>query len=106
MGGVRVHDDELTLNELGERDVFGEMAVLDAAPRAASVTALDDTRLFRLDQGALYELMGDRIEVVRGIIRILSARLRVRVRDVAGLYARLDEMQRDKVNEPLSQHPE
>ncbi len=95
-GRVRVHDEGLTLNELGERDVFGEMAVLDAAPRTASVTALDDTRLFRLDQDALYELMSDRIEVVRGIIRILSARLRDRMRDVSGLHARLDELHQAK----------
>ena len=35
-GRVRVHDGERTINELGEREVFGEMALLDPAPRAAS----------------------------------------------------------------------
>jgi hypothetical protein len=43
VGEVRVHDGERTLNHLGEGDVFGEMAVLDAEPRVASVTGvLDD----------------------------------------------------------------
>jgi CRP-like cAMP-binding protein len=75
-GRVRVHDGERTLRELGERDIFGEMAALDPEPRSASVTALAPTRLFRLDQEDLYELMSDRIEVVRGVIRVLCRRLR------------------------------
>jgi AAA family ATP:ADP antiporter len=75
-GQVRIHDGERTLVHLGERDVFGEMAVLDPQPRSASATATADTRLFRLDQGLFYELMSDRIEVARGIIRVLARRLR------------------------------
>ena len=91
-GRVRVHDGERTLNELGTGDVFGEMAVLDAAPRVASVTALDATRLLRLDQEPLYELMADRIEVVRAIVGVLSGHLRARVHDVAELSARIQEL--------------
>ena len=64
------------LVELGPRDIFGEMAALDTEPRSATVTALEPTSLFRLEQEALYELMADRIEVVRGVIRILCSRLR------------------------------
>jgi hypothetical protein len=77
-GDVRVHDGELTIALLGERDIFGELAVLDMEPRSASVTAVGDTRLFRLDQDALYELMADRIEVARGVIRVLCRFLRSR----------------------------
>ena len=77
------------MNELGERDVFGEMAVLDAAPRVASVTAIEETRLFRLEQEPLYDLMAERVEVARGIIAVLLGHLRARVRDVTHLQARL-----------------
>jgi CRP-like cAMP-binding protein len=91
-GRVRVHDGAHTLNELGERDVFGEMAVLDAAPRVASVTAIEETRLFRLEQGPLFDLMADRGEVARGIIAVLLGHLRARVRDVTQLQARLAEL--------------
>jgi CRP-like cAMP-binding protein len=75
-GRVRVHSEERTLRELGPRDIFGEMAALDPEPRSASVTAKVPTLLFRLEQEALYELMADRIEVVRGVIRVLCQRLR------------------------------
>ena len=92
-GQVRVHDGGRTLNYLGEGDVFGEMAVLDPEPRLASVTAVEDTRLFRLDQEPFYELMDDRIEVARGIIRVLSQHLRARVRDLNDLRTRLEAVE-------------
>lgn len=75
-GKVRVHDGERIIATLGDRDVFGEMSVLDTQPRSASATAMADTRLFRLGQDIFYELMADRIEVVRGIIQVLCQRLR------------------------------
>jgi hypothetical protein len=92
-GRVRVHDGGRLLNELGARDVFGEMAALDATPRLASVTAVDDTQLLRLEQDALYELMADHVAVARGIIKVLSGHLRARVKDVAGLRARVQELE-------------
>jgi len=91
-GDVRVHDGQRTLNHLGEGDVFGEMALLDPAPRVASVTASTDTCLFRLDQEPFYELMDDRIEVARGVIRVLIRHLRARVQDVADLHEQVQEL--------------
>ncbi len=75
-GKVRVHDDAYTINKLGERQVFGEMALLDPAPRIATVTALENTHVFRLRQEAFYELLDNRGEVARGIIRVLTGYLR------------------------------
>lgn len=75
-GKVRVHDGDITYTELGSRQSFGEMALLDNDTRSASITAIDETVLLRLDQDALYEIMSDRIEVARGIIRELTKRLR------------------------------
>lgn len=76
-GRLRVHDGDVTVAELGEREIVGELAVLDPQPRSASVTALEDTILLQLDQDALYELMTDRVEVARGIIRVLCHKLRM-----------------------------
>jgi CRP/FNR family transcriptional regulator, cyclic AMP receptor protein len=77
-GRVRIHNGDQTIAYLEARDIFGELAVLDAEPRSASVTAEVDTHLFRLDQDAFYELMADRFEVARGIIRMLCRRVRAR----------------------------
>ncbi len=95
-GKVRVHDGERLLNYLGERDVFGEMALLDPEPRLASVTAVEATRLFRLDQAPFFELMEERPEVATGIIRVLTSRLRDRVRDIAQLNTRIKELENGK----------
>jgi CRP/FNR family cyclic AMP-dependent transcriptional regulator len=78
-GRVRVHRDDKEIATLGSGDLFGEMAALDAAPRSASVTALSDVFLFELDGSALYDIMSDRPEVVRGLIRILCNRVRTKL---------------------------
>jgi hypothetical protein len=84
-GRVRVHDGDRTINNLFTGNVFGEMAVLDPEPRSASVTAIEDTQLLCLDQQALYELIDDRPEVARGLLKVLSQHLRNRMRDLAEL---------------------
>jgi HEAT repeat protein len=75
-GRAKVHEGERILAELGENDIFGELALLDPAPRSAAVTALTDTRLFRLDQEPFYELLEDHTEVARKMLQILARRLR------------------------------
>lgn len=75
-GRVRIHDKDKVISELGEREVFGEMAALDPVPRSASVTAVTDTYLFRMERIALYELMSQHIAVAQGIIRVLCQRIR------------------------------
>jgi HEAT repeat protein len=75
-GTFRVHDGERTLGTLGERDIFGELALLDPEPRSASISALEDGLLFRLDREAFSELMAANIEIVRGVLHVLCERLR------------------------------
>ncbi len=74
-GLVRIHDGSETLIELGPDQVFGEMTVLTAELRTASATALEETRLLRLDQDVLYEVMAGRPAISRGIIKVLVERL-------------------------------
>jgi CRP-like cAMP-binding protein len=92
-GEVRVHDGGHSLNHLAAGDVFGEMAVLDPEPRVASVTASEDTLLLRLDQEPFYELMEDRIEIARGIIRALAFHLRNCDQNIAEVQTRLKELE-------------
>lgn len=82
-GCIRVHDEGHTLNELGRWDIFGEMAALDPEPRSASIVAVEDTHLFRLDREPLLRLMTARPEIAHGVIQILCRQLRARVKDVA-----------------------
>lgn len=93
-GRIRIHRVEHTLNVLGRRDVFGEMAALVPEPRIASATAEEDTILLQLYQRPLYNLMTDHIKVVKGIISVLCRHLRARVREVADAVQYRQELHR------------
>ena len=75
-GKVVVREQEHDLGELGEREVFGELAALDPVPRSATVTAAVDSYLFRVDQSVLYDLMTRHVDVARGVIKVLCKRIR------------------------------
>ncbi len=70
-GKVRVFEGDRELGILGDREVFGELSALDPEPRAASVEAMVDCTLLRLDGESLYELMAGNKEVTRGIVHVL-----------------------------------
>jgi HEAT repeat protein len=74
-GSVRVHDGDVTIATLGENQVFGEFTVLQAAERTASVTAGARTRLLRLAQSDLYDLVSERVQTARSLIQIILRRL-------------------------------
>lgn len=84
-GRLRVHDGAQTIDGLAEHQVFGEMALLDAQPRSASVTAVEDSLLLRLDQDDFDDLLAGQPAVGRGLILVLSERLRARLGDLARL---------------------
>jgi CRP-like cAMP-binding protein len=93
-GQVRVHEGELTYNELGPGNVFGEMSLLDAAPRSASVTALSPLILYRLDQDALLQAMATDADVTRRMLAVLSGHLRHRMADATRDHAYLSQVAR------------
>lgn len=75
-GDIQIHKGKTTLAILHEKEVFGELALLDAETRSASATAKTDCILFKIDQEPFYELIDTRPEVARGFIKILCNRLR------------------------------
>lgn len=75
-GEVKIHKENVTLAILNEKEVFGELALLDPEVRSASATTVTNCVLFRIDQEPLYEVIENRPEVARGFIKILCKRLR------------------------------
>jgi CRP/FNR family transcriptional regulator, cyclic AMP receptor protein len=75
-GQVMIHRLGQQLTKLGEREAFGEMAILDNEPRSASVTAAKDVTCLKVEREDFYELMSEKIEIAYGIIRVLTSRLR------------------------------
>ena len=76
-GNIKIHKGNTTLAILKEKEVFGELSLLDADTRSASATADTDCILYKIDQEPFYELMDERPEVAKGFIKILCQRLRI-----------------------------
>ncbi len=79
-GKVRVHRQDRVIAELGERECFGEMALLDAEPRSATVTALTPAQLLKITREDFEEIMSEKPEIGMGIIKVLTRRLRNAIR--------------------------
>jgi CRP-like cAMP-binding protein len=79
-GKIRVHKADRMIAELGERECFGEMAILDASPRSATVTALSETSLLKISREDFQEIMREKPEIAMGIIKVLTRRLRSAIR--------------------------
>jgi hypothetical protein len=71
---ARHGDAGLSTMEAGE--VFGELALLDPAPRSATVVALEDGLLLKLAGPVFQDLLADHGEMALAIIRELVQRLR------------------------------
>ena len=76
-GLLRVHVDDVTLAWILETDVVGELALLDGAPRSASVTAVQDGLLLRLGREAYHELLEDHADIGRRTLQLMAQRLRL-----------------------------
>ena len=61
---------------LGERQVFGDMALLDDEPRSASVVTIDDVHLLSLERSSLERILRRYSSIAFNMMRILSSRLR------------------------------
>jgi len=72
----RVDSHEYPVATLGEEECFGEMSILEDAPRSASVRALEPTKVLKMDRESFRELIIERPQIAFAIFRILSARLR------------------------------
>ena len=75
-GEVKIHKGNTILALLKDKEVFGELSLLDSETRSASATTTKNSILFRIDQEPFYELIESRPEVARGFIKMLCQRLR------------------------------
>lgn len=71
---IQVAGDEIVT--LGPREVVGELAVLDNLPRSADAVAAEDTEVLRIDGQSFDELLQEKHQIVKGIFRVLTARIR------------------------------
>jgi hypothetical protein len=73
-GVVKIDKDHRPIAELGKSDLLGEIAIVETGVRTATATATTPTRLLRVDQSLLYDLMADYPEVMPVIVEVVSER--------------------------------
>jgi hypothetical protein len=76
-GEVGIYDGPKRLALFDKGEIFGELALMDTEPRSATTVAETDVMLFRIDQEDFFELMEERDEILRNVLRILCQRIRV-----------------------------
>ena len=75
-GSVSVFNQNKEIAALKSGDCFGEMALQDQEPRSSSIRAIEDIVVLRIGEDNFYELVAGNIEIIQGIVKILSKRLR------------------------------
>ncbi len=75
-GRVSVFTKNQEITILKEGECFGEMSLLDGEPRSTSIKAVTATKLLTIRGENFYSLAEGNINLIQGIVRILSARLR------------------------------
>jgi CRP/FNR family cyclic AMP-dependent transcriptional regulator len=76
---------EVTLNTQGPGEYFGELAMLDEAPRSASVVTVEDTKLAVVSKAAFDECLEKNPKIALTLIRGLARRLRELTENVRNL---------------------
>ncbi|MEX0671209.1 MAG: mechanosensitive ion channel family protein [Pirellulales bacterium] len=94
--GVTAHEGDLPpvrLAILGAGDHFGEMSLMTGAPRVATVTALEETRLLEVGKESFGAILAAHPELVETLGVSLRLRLAERTQAIAGVERATPEVQ-------------
>lgn len=110
-GKIRLHKDEAFITYLQRGDHFGEMALVESAPRSASGTAEGPARMLVIRRNEFYEIIRLRtqlsVKILWSLVQVLARRLRKTTEDLsdARLEAALPDMTDDLLFEGLPTDP-
>jgi CRP/FNR family cyclic AMP-dependent transcriptional regulator len=76
---------EAVLNHQGPGEYFGEMALIDRQPRAASVMTLEPSRFMIISRGDFMDCLAANPEIAMNLIRPLNSRIRMLAQNVSSL---------------------
>jgi len=76
-GRVEILRDGVSLGAFGAGDFFGEMSLLDNAPRSATIRAIEQTSCLMLSSWDFKALLEQHPSIAIKLLEVLSRRLRV-----------------------------
>jgi HD-GYP domain-containing protein (c-di-GMP phosphodiesterase class II) len=102
-GAVKVvrpsHDPGLVLDVLGPGKVFGELAVLNSAPRTATLVAVADSVTVVIDKDAIDAVLGRHPAAVREMLGTLARSLTLAKEELARHNSALEDVVRERTEE-------
>lgn len=75
-GRVAIQLGGETVEEIGPGGIFGEMALIDHAPRSASAVAIEDSEIIPIDERLFFILVQDAPYFALDVMRVLTDRIR------------------------------
>ncbi|MCD6507010.1 SpoIIE family protein phosphatase [Candidatus Poribacteria bacterium] len=75
-GSVRILRDGVEITQRGAGECIGEMALIDNAPRSASVVAAEPMRAIRITRDDFWRMIEEYPSVARRLLRLLTSRIR------------------------------
>ena len=75
-GEVKAHKSGVEIVRIGQNECVGEMAVMDAGPRSASVSSIGDSVLLRVCRDDLYRCARDNVKLLQNAHRTVVRKLR------------------------------
>ncbi|AXT20326.1 AAA family ATPase [Flavobacteriaceae bacterium AU392] len=75
-GKVKVHENKHIYDHLSEGDCFGEYALIDNQKRSASITAIESTKVLKIERHHFIDLMTKDSGFAQGILSVMIKRHR------------------------------
>ena len=75
-GKVEIRLDNRVLETLSDYNIFGEMALIDAAPRSATAVAVSDVKLVPVGEKQFLFLISHTPHFALNVLRVMARRLR------------------------------
>lgn len=75
-GAVRLHKAEQEITTAISDQAFGTWALFDEETRLLTATAVENSRLLRVDREDFLEILADHVQISQGILKTLAGRLR------------------------------
>jgi serine/threonine protein phosphatase PrpC/CRP-like cAMP-binding protein len=110
-GKIRLHKDDAFITYLQRGDHFGEMAMVESAPRSASGTAEGTARMLVIRRNDFYQIIRQRtqlsVKILWSLVQVLARRLRKTTEDLsdARLEASIPDLTDDLLFEGVPTDP-
>lgn len=102
-GRIVIEKDGQAVTELRGGHHFGEMGLIDSAPRSATIRAKDPTRVMIIERGDLMTLMRKdpvlSVKLLWSFVQVISERLRLTTRELSNTRQALAVLQEGELEE-------